>query len=103
MGDDSSDPIDHARTTRQHAGETMTNGANGPGLIIMALGVMAMVFGLAALASGAAAAGWVAAVIAVVAFVVGGTWLFVTHRRVRRQEIDWAREHSPVEAPPPVS
>jgi hypothetical protein len=69
----------------------------------MALGVMAMVFGLAALASGAAAAGWVAAVIAVVAFVVGGTWLFVTHRRVRRQEIDWAREHSPVEAPPPVS
>lgn len=103
MGDDSKDPIDHARTTRQHAGETMKNGANGPGLIIMAVGVMAMVFGLAALASGAATAGSVAATIAVLAFSVGGTWLFVTHRRVRQQEISWAQEHPHAEAPPPAS
>jgi hypothetical protein len=26
------DPVDHARTTRQPAGESMKNGANAPGL-----------------------------------------------------------------------
>lgn len=103
MGDDSEDPIDHARTTRQHAGETMKNGTNAPGLVILALGVMAMVFGLAAFASGAATAGSIAAVIAVCAYVVGGAWLFVTHRRVRQQELRWAAERPHAEAPPPAS
>ena len=74
MGDDSKDPIDHARTTRQHAGETMKNGTNAPGLVILALGVMAMVFGLAAFASGAATAGSVAAIIAV---FVDALWVIV--------------------------
>lgn len=103
MGDDSKDPIDHARTTRQHAGETMKNGANAPALVIIALGVMAMVFGLAALATGASTAGTVGATIAVIAYVVGGIWLFVAHRRVREQELRWADENPHAEAQPPTS
>jgi predicted Co/Zn/Cd cation transporter (cation efflux family) len=81
----------------------MKNGANAPGLVIMALGVMAMVFGLAALASGAHEAGVVAAIIAAVAYAVGGVWLFVAHRRVRKQELRWAADHPHVEAQPPTS
>jgi len=42
MADSISDPIDHARTTRQHAGETMKNGTNSPGLVLVAIGVVAL-------------------------------------------------------------
>lgn len=103
MGDDSNDPIDHARTTRQHAGETMKNGANAPALIVMALGVMAMVFGLAAFATGATTAGSIGATIAIAAYLVGGIWLFAAHRRVRVQELRWAAEHPQAQAQPPTS
>lgn len=35
-------PVDHARTTRQHAGETLKNTANIPGLIAVVVGVVAL-------------------------------------------------------------
>jgi protein-S-isoprenylcysteine O-methyltransferase Ste14 len=104
MGDTSEDPIDHARTTRQHAGESMKNGANAPGLVSMAIAVAAMVIGLTALAAGNSQPGAIAIAAAVVAAVIGGLWLFIAHRRVRRQELLWAAEH-PIadDAPPPTS
>jgi hypothetical protein len=37
MGDTSNDPVDHSRTTRRHAGETIKNGVNAPGLLIVAV------------------------------------------------------------------
>jgi hypothetical protein len=32
-------PVDHERTTRQHAGESLKNGANAPGLAGLAVAV----------------------------------------------------------------
>ena len=46
MPDTSRDPVDHVRTTRQHAGETVKNGQNGPGLIAVGIGVLALVISL---------------------------------------------------------
>lgn len=103
MGDTSEDPIDHARTTRQHAGESMKNGHNAPGLVSVALGVVALVIGLATFASGGGTAGVVCVVIAAVAFAFGGVWLFLAHRRVRRQELEWADRHPQAVAHPPTS
>ena len=33
MGDTAEDPVDHARTTRPHAGESMKDTANMPALV----------------------------------------------------------------------
>ena len=52
MPDNSRDPVDHSRTARQHAGETMKAGVNAPGLIATGVGVVAFFFGFAALATG---------------------------------------------------
>jgi uncharacterized protein HemX len=103
MGDTRDDPVDHSRTTRQHAGETMKNGANAPGLVLAALGIVAMVFGLAAFATGSPVAGTVAIAVAVALALAGGVWVFIAHRRVRGNELQRAATQSNAEAPPPTS
>jgi tetrahydromethanopterin S-methyltransferase subunit C len=103
MGDTSKDPVDHARTTRQHAGETMKNGVNAPGLILLAVGVVAMVISLAAFASGHSSVGMTSAVVAVAAAAVGGVWVYVVHLRVRQKEARWHAEHPQAHAEPPTS
>jgi hypothetical protein len=103
MGDTSKDPVDHARTTRQHAGETMKNGVNAPGLILLAIAVVAMVVSLATFASGHSSVGVTAAVVAVVAAAVGGGWVYLVHMRVRRKEARWLAEHPQAHAEPPTS
>jgi hypothetical protein len=50
-------PVDHERTTRQHAGESLKNGANAPGLAGLAVAVVAVIIGLYALATGNVAVG----------------------------------------------
>lgn len=103
MVDDSRhDPVDHARTTRQHAGESMKNGANAPGLAGVAIGVVALIVGLFALATGHAAVGCVAVILAASCAAAGAGWLAYTHRRVRRSELrQWAAADA--DAPPPSS
>jgi hypothetical protein len=103
MGDDSRDPIDHARTTRQHAGESMKNGANAPGLALLAAGVIATVVCLASLATGHTSVGVAAAVIAVLGYVGGAVWLALAHRRVRADEQQWLADHPSVPEQPPTS
>ncbi|OFJ55738.1 hypothetical protein [Mycolicibacterium grossiae] len=104
MGDTSRDPVDHSRTTRQHAGETMKNAAaNGPGLITIAVGVIAMVVGLASFATGSSAAGGIAIGIAVLLWIIGGAVLFLAHRRVRQKELHFAATNPHAEAHPPTS
>ena len=103
MGNTSSDPIDHARTTRQHAGETMKNGNNAPGLVLMALGVVAVVVAMATSASGDNGAAGIAVVVAVVLLVAGGLWLMVAHRVVRQRELRWAADHPEAVVQPPAS
>lgn len=103
MGNTSSDPVDHVRTTRKHAGEAMKDGVNAPGLISMALGVVAIVLSLAAFATGHATPGIVAAIVAVVLLTAGGLWVQITHRRIRRREEEWLAAHPEADAQPPAS
>jgi hypothetical protein len=103
MGDASHDPVDHARTTRQHAGESMKNGANAPGLALLAAGVIATVVCLASLATGFDSVAVTAALIAVLGYAGGAVWLVVAHRRVRAVEQQWLGEHPSVPPQPPTS
>jgi hypothetical protein len=103
MADTSPDPVDHARTTRQHAGESMKNGANAPGLALLAAGVIATVVCLAAMATGYTSVAVLAALIAILGYIAGAVWLTVAHRRVRAIEQRWLAEHPSVPQQPPTS
>ncbi|OCB55311.1 hypothetical protein A9X02_09480 [Mycobacterium malmoense] len=97
------DPVDHQRTARRHAGETVTYGANAPGLAGSAVAVVALTVGLFALATGHAAAGWTAVVLAAVLGAASAVWLVRTHRRVRETGLAWHAANSDEPAPPPTS
>lgn len=97
------DPVDHARTARKHAGESMKYGPNAVGLILIAIGVVAVVVSLAAYAVGNSPIGGVAALVAVLAFITGAVWLGWMHRRVRAMEEHYAAEHPSARAEPPAS
>lgn len=103
MADPADDPVDYSRTTRKHAGETMKNPANAPGLIAVAVGVVAFVVALFAFATGHAVVGVVAIVVAVVAAGGGLWWLAHAHRRVREAERQVLAEHPGIPAEPPTS
>lgn len=103
MSDTPRDPVDHSRTTRQHAGESMKNGANAPGLALVAAGVIATVICLASLATGHGSAAVTAALIAVPGYLAGAVWLVIAHRRVRAVEQRWLAEHPSVPQQPPTS
>ncbi|MGW5441161.1 hypothetical protein [Nocardia asteroides] len=77
---------DHARTTRSHAGESLEDGYNFPGIILCALGVIAL--GLCLTATGYGFAGWatIAGVAAVLLAGAGVVWLLLEHRRVKSRE-----------------
>ena len=96
-------PVDHARTTRQHAGETLKNTANVPGLVAVAVAVLALTVALYELASGDIRIAAVAVVLAVFSGVAGLGWLICEHRRVRRAELQLVAMGSNAPAPPPSS
>ena len=103
MPDTSQDPVDHARTTRQHAGETMKAGVNAPGLIAVGLGVLSLVLGLFAFANGTAAAGIVGVALAVLLIGGGLFWLNRAHQKVQEKQVDWHRENPEATYEPPTS
>ncbi|OBK30572.1 hypothetical protein A5634_15925 [Mycobacterium asiaticum] len=103
MDDSKTDPVDHDRTTRKHAGEAMKNGSNAFGILGVAAGVIALVFGLASFATGHVAAGAVGVVIGVLAGAAGLVWLRHTHQQVRAAELRWHETYSDRPAPPPSS
>ena len=96
-------PVDYARTTRQHAGESLRNGANVPGLAGSAVAVIALTVGLFAVAAGHLAAGAIALVVAVVLGALSAAWLLRAHRKVRDVELRWHAAYSDQPAPPPSS
>lgn len=98
-----SDPVDHERTFRQHAGETFTYGANSPGLAGSAVAVVALTVGLFTAAAGHLVGAAVALVVAAVLGALSAAWLLRTHRRVRDAEVRWHAAHSDQPAPPPSS
>jgi hypothetical protein len=103
MGEDAQDPVDHSRTTRAHAGVTMKDTKNVPGLIIIGLALVAFVACLSAFATGHDSAGTGLAVLSGVGFVAGGGWLYYEHRRVHRVEERWYAEHPDAIRQPPTS
>lgn len=87
------DPVDHARTTRPHAGETMKDTKNVPALIVLGVALVLFVACLAAFGTAHADSGAILAVLAAVGFIAGGAWLVVEHRRVRGVEQRWHAQH----------
>ncbi|WP_369803397.1 hypothetical protein [Mycobacterium sp. E2699] len=97
------DPVDHARTFRQHAGETLTHGPHTVGVAGAVVAVVALVIGLCAFATGHVTGGAVAVTVAAVLGAVATAWLLHSHRRVRDAELRWHAENSDEPAPPPAS
>lgn len=86
--DPKNDPVDHERTTRQHAGESVKDSANAPGLVGIALGVVALIVGLFALATKHPDVGIAGVILAAVAAGAGAAWMLWAHRRVRNADGD---------------
>lgn len=103
MGDTYHDPVDHVRTTRSHAGESMIDVLSWPGYLLIVAGVIGVVGCLAAFGTGHHNEGMTTGVLAVVAMTVGLAWLAIEHRRVRRLEEQWHRAHPEVQRQRPAS
>ncbi|MBH0780408.1 hypothetical protein [Nocardia bovistercoris] len=75
---------DHARTTRTHAGESIEDTRNWPGIVLAALGIVAV--GATLTASGYGYEGWaiIGGIVAAVCLIAGVSLLWAEHRRVRR-------------------
>ena len=87
------DPVDHVRTTRPHAGESMKDNKIMPGLFVIGLSLVSFVAALSAFATSNHDVGGALAALAMAGFVVGGGWLLIEHRRVRRMEQWWYADH----------
>ncbi|MBC7303724.1 MAG: hypothetical protein H5T78_22595 [Nocardia sp.] len=84
---------DDARTTRTHAGESIRDTRNFPGLILAAIGLVLL--GLTLTAAGYGFEGWalIAGVACAVCLVAGIGIIVAEHRRVK------AREHLSLDEP----
>lgn len=104
MGDRADDPVDHARTTRKHAGQNWKNTRAMPGLIAVGLSAAAIFAALFAFASGGhVTAGMEFAVAAAVLLVGGLGWLWQESRRVLRIESRYLAEHPEADVQLPAS
>ena len=103
MQDYSRDSVDHARTMRQHAGESMKNGLNAPGMVVVWTAVIALVIAIYCLAVGARTAAGVGLGATLALGVFGFCWLAYTHRAVRKAERRWRAEHPGEPYEPPTS
>lgn len=97
------DPVDHARTFRRHAGETVTHGPHAPSVYGAVLATAALIVGLYALATGHLVAACVAVGLAVALGAASTGWILHTHRKVRDAELRWHEANSAEPAPPPSS
>ena len=97
------DPVDHARTTRPHAGETMKDTKNLPALVLLGVALVAFVGGLAAFGSGHPDVGVILVLIAAGVLVISLGWLLIEHLRVRKIEERWYADHPDAERQRPTS
>ncbi|MGB3480783.1 MAG: protein UsfY [Mycobacterium sp.] len=94
------DPVDHARTTQPHAGESFIDTLWWPGLFLLALGIIAIA-GCVATTAYRAQGDWplILGLIAG-ALVTGGALLIAAeHRRVKKVERRWLAEHPRLRPP----
>ena len=94
MGTKHRDPVDHFRTTHQHAGESFIDGYCWPGLLSIALGVISLVGCIASVAYNHREYTLMTAVVAVLAIVFGTLWVALEHRRVRQMDSRWMADHA---------
>ncbi len=87
------DPVDHARTTRPHAGESMKDNKIMPGLVILGVALVLFVSALAAHGSDHHSVGIGLGCASAVLFIVSGAWFVIEHRRVRSIEERWYADH----------
>ncbi|MFF7940950.1 hypothetical protein ACFZC5_14650 [Nocardia gamkensis] len=77
---------DDTRTNRTHAGESIEDARNWPGIILVAVGIVAMALTLTA--AGYGFAGWavIAGVVCGVCIVAGVLVIIAEHRRIKLRE-----------------
>lgn len=86
MGDTFRDPLDHQRSSRPRVGQTLKNPAKLPGLVLVAVGVVALGICLVSFACQQVGTAVVAAAIALLALATGLAWLAREARRLRELE-----------------
>src|SRR3979409_888382 len=97
------DPVDHARTTRPHAGESMKDNKIMPGLVVIGVALVLFVSCLAAFATSHQDVGLTLASLACAGFILGGGGLLCDHLRLRRIEERGDAEHPDTERQRPSS
>jgi hypothetical protein len=103
MGNKADDPVDHARTTRKHAGQNLKNTKAFPALIAIGLGVLALVIGLFGFAAGHPPLGIGGVIVAVLLWGAGFGWLSKERRRIRRVEAEYVKTHPDADLQTPSS
>ncbi|MGH3639617.1 MAG: protein UsfY [Mycobacterium sp.] len=87
------DPVDHSRTTQQHAGESFIDTLWLPGLFLIGLGTVTIAGFIAATAYGHPELQLPLGFIAGALVTAGGILIALEHHRVKRVEARWLTEH----------
>lgn len=96
MGDTFRDPVDHLRTTRPLAGQSLIDVLHWPGYLFVVAGLIFGGGSLAGFASGHDSQGLASGLAAGALTIVGLIWLAIEHRRIRRIADRWYAEHPEV-------
>ncbi|OBF18459.1 protein UsfY [Mycobacterium sp. ACS4331] len=96
------DPVDHARTTQPHAGESFIDTLWLPGLLLIAVGTALIAGTIAATAYGNRELTLILALIAGALVTAGAGLVTLEHQRVKRVERRWMAEHSDGDPAPNV-
>ncbi len=87
------DPVDHARTTQPHAGESFIDTLWLPGLLLIGLGTVLIAGTVAATAYGNSKVSLILGLIAGALVTAGTLLITLEHHRVKRVEQRWLAEH----------
>ena len=87
------DPIDHARTTQPHAGESFIDTLWLPGLLLIAIGTVLIAGTVAATAYGNEGVSLVLGLIAGALVTAGALLITLEHHRVKRVEARWLLDY----------
>lgn len=87
------DPVDHARTTQPHAGESFIDTLWLPGLFLIGIGTVLIACTVAATAYGRPGVSVILGLIAGALVTAGALLVTLEHQRVKRVERRWLSEH----------
>ncbi len=93
MGDAARDPVDHARTNYQFAGQTMKDIRYTPGLIPCAVGEGAPAVSIHLFAIGSAGEAMLATAVAIGTELAGVGWVLAEHRGAVNRNRRWSAEN----------